>query len=131
MSRSRLLLLLMGLSFILGMVLWLVNSLYRLYIQIAWTSPLLANLLLLLVILLLGLLIAAFIYYFFIPSRRSRKASRRRRAKVPEQKTEAASETLKAVRKQVNQIQDEVAQRALLSRSREIEANLARGNCKS
>jgi small GTP-binding protein len=42
-------------------------------------------------------------------------------------KTEAAGETLKAVRKQVTQIQDEVARQALLSRSREIESILSRG----
>jgi hypothetical protein len=42
-------------------------------------------------------------------------------------KAEAAEETLRAVRQQLEQIQDEVARQALLSRSREIEANLAQG----
>ncbi|MFW6358280.1 MAG: YcjF family protein [Chroococcales cyanobacterium] len=130
MPLPRLIALLVGLSVILGMMLWLVNSIYRLYIQISFTAPLLANLLMLLLIILLGALVVALIYYLNITfSGRSRSSSRQRRlsVRVPEQKTEAASETLKAVRQQVNQIQDEVAKKALISRSREIEANLARG----
>jgi small GTP-binding protein len=43
-------------------------------------------------------------------------------------KTDAATANLNAVRKQVSQIQDEVTRRALLSRSREIETNMARRN---
>jgi hypothetical protein len=108
-------------------MLWLINSLYRLYWQISFTSPLLASLLLLLLIALLGILIGAFVYYLGLFGR-SRKSSRRRLTpKVPVVKTEAASHTLQAVRKQVTQIQDEVSRQALLERSREIEANLARG----
>jgi hypothetical protein len=128
MPLYRLLTLIVGLSLILGLMLWLINSLYNLYFQISFTAPLLANLLLLLVIVLLGMLIFAFIYYVVL-FQRSQKASQRRHQtpKVPVEKTEAAEETLKAVRKQVTQIQDEVAQQALLSRSREIEAILARG----
>ncbi|MGK7871894.1 MAG: YcjF family protein [Xenococcaceae cyanobacterium] len=130
MPLSRLLILIIGLSLILGLILWLVTSLISLYNQIYWTAPLLANLLVFLLIVLLGVLIAAFIYYFNLSSYKgSRKTARQRRlaVKIPEQKTDAASETLKAVRKQVTQIQDKVAQQALLSRSREIEGNLARG----
>lgn len=127
MPLYHLLTLIVGLSLILGLI-WLINSLYNLYFQISFTAPLLANLLLLLVIVLLGMLIFAFIYYVVL-FQRSQKASQRRQRtpKVPVEKTEAAEETLKAVRKQVTQIQDEVAQQALLSRSREIEAILARG----
>lgn len=127
MPLSRLLTLIIGISLILALMLWLINSLYRLYWQISFTSPLLANLLLLLLIALIALLIGAFIYYVGMFGR-SRTTSRRRIApKVPAVKTEAASETLRAVRQQVSQIQDEVARQALLERSREIEANLARG----
>jgi small GTP-binding protein len=131
-TLPRLLILVVGLSLILGLVLWLVNSIYRLYIQIAFTAPLLANLLLLLIVVLLGLLIAAFIYYFHLSNQKSQKRSRKRRltAKVPVQKTEAAEETLKAVRQQVKQIQDKVTKQALLRRSQEIEANWARGELK-
>lgn len=128
MPLPHLLTLIVGLSLILGLMLWLISSFSQLYFQISWTSPLLANLLLLLAIALLGILIFAFIYYVVL-FQRSQGSSRRRRPapKVPEVKTEAAEETLKAVRKQVTQIQDEVARQALLSRSREIETILSRG----
>ncbi|MBD2576799.1 GTP-binding protein [Oscillatoria sp. FACHB-1406] len=130
MSFPRLVALIVGLSVIIGMMLWLVNSIYRLYIQVSFTAPLLGNFLLLLIIVLLGLVIAAFFYYFnLVTGKGTRRGGTKRRPnlKLPEQKTEAASETLKAVRKQVGQIQDRVAQKALLERSREIEASLARG----
>lgn len=131
MPLPRLLTLLIGLSIILGMALWLVNSLYRLYIQVAFTAPLLANLLLLLLILLLGLIVFIFVYYYVLPPKsRRRSASRRLLPKVPQQKHQAAGETLKAVRQQVNQVQDEVARQALLSRSQEIETNLTRREIK-
>jgi len=109
-------------------MLWLIYSLNRLYIDISFTSPLLANLLLLLLIVLLGILIFALIYYGWQFQRAQRRSRRRRRVpKVPVEKTEAATENLKAVRQQVTQIQDEVARQALLSRSREIESILSRG----
>lgn len=131
MAFPRLLLLLVGLSLILGMILWLINSLYRLYIQVAFTAPFLANVLILLIIALLSLLIWAFFYYFDLTNRKAKQRSRPRSAvKLPEQKTEAAEATLNAVRRQVRQIQDKVAQSVLLNKSREIEASLARGNLK-
>ena len=128
MPLPRLLLLIAGLTFILGLILWLVSSFYQLYLQISFTAPLLANLLVLLLIVLLGVLIAAFIYYFGFSFRRDRRQTgQRSQVRVPEQKSEAAQQNLQALRQQVTQIQDEVAQQALFSRSREIEANLARG----
>ena len=128
MPRSRLFTLIIGISLILLLVLWLINSLYGLYIQISWTSPLLANALLLLVIVLLGLLIVGLIYYVGLFGRTSKQPRKRRKApKVPDEKAQAASETLKAVRQQVTQIQDEVARQELLLRSREIETILSRG----
>ncbi len=129
MPLPRLLTIAVGLSLILGLMLWLVNSLYRLYIIVSFTSPILADLLLLLLIALLGMFIAAFLYYLGIFGAVPKNSRSRRRLppKVPVEKTEAASETLRAVRQQVTQIQDEVARQALLERSREIEANLARG----
>ena len=128
MPLPRLLLLIAGLTFILGLILWLVSSFYQLYLQISFTAPLLANLLVLLLIVLLGVLIAAFVYYFGFSFRRDRRQTGHRpQARVPEQKSEAAQANLKALRQQVTQIQDQVAQQALFSRSREIEANLARG----
>jgi len=125
MPLPRLLTLIIGLSIILGLILWLIDSINQLYWSL--NSPLLANLLVLLLIVLLILLITTFIYYVWTFSRPQSSRRRRPTPKVPQQKTEAASETLKAVRQQVQNIQDEVAQQALLSRSREIEATLARG----
>ncbi|MBR8831580.1 MAG: GTPase Era [Chroococcopsis gigantea SAG 12.99] len=131
MNLPRLLVLILGLSLILGMVLWLVNSIYRLYIQIAFTAPLLANLLLLLIIAVLGLLIYLFVYYFYLnpptKSKRGLRPSSRPLIQIPAQKTEAAGETLKAIRQQVQQVQDKVSQQVLFRKSQEIENRKARG----
>jgi uncharacterized protein len=129
MPLSRILILFVGLSLILGLMIWLITGMYRLYIQVSFTAPFLATLLLLLLILLLGLLIGIFVYYFNIAiNKPAQKGSKPRRSSVgiPPQKTEAAQETLKAVRQQVSQIQDRVAKQALLNRSQEIEENLIR-----
>lgn len=127
MPLPRLLTLIIGISLILGLMLWLIDSLYRLYWQISFATPLLANLLLLLLIGILGILIGAFVYYIMLLQRPQKSRQRRPQYQVSAQKTEAASETLKAVRQQVAQIHDEVAQQALRSRAREIEASLSRG----
>lgn len=126
MRFSRLLPLLLAIGVILGMTIWLIDSLMRLFWQLSY-YPLLAQLLILLIVVLLASLIGAIVYYFFVlPHQKPRQ--RRSRPKVPEAKVDAAEETLKAVRKQVAQIQDEVARRELLSRSREIEESLSRGD---
>ena len=133
MPLFRLLSLFLGLSVILGLSIWLVTSLYRLYIQISFTAPLLANLLLLLLIVLIAGLIAGFIYYlnkYSAKGNRRRKRKRTRTVRVPEEKTQAAAQNLKALRKQVEQIQDNITQKALLNRSQQIEANLQRGEVK-
>ncbi|GAB1545348.1 DUF697 domain-containing protein [Scytonema sp. NUACC21] len=131
MSLPRAIALIVGLITILGLSLWLINSLIQLYWQLSWTSPLLGNLLLLLAIVFIGALIAAFVYYILvIQAGEQRQQSRRRQranVPVPDTRPDAASSTLQAVRQQVEQIQDEVSRQALLSKSREIEANLARG----
>ncbi|MGK7941458.1 MAG: DUF697 domain-containing protein [Crocosphaera sp.] len=132
MPLPRLIILIIGLSFILGLIIWLITSIYRLYIQISFTAPLLANFLIFLIMVLLGLLIYAFLYYFnSFSSRQTRRYQKRRPVlKLPEHKTEAAQENLQAIRHQVEQIQDKVAQEALLNRSQEISDNLNRGNLK-
>jgi uncharacterized protein len=132
MPLSRLVTLIIGLIVILAMSLWLIDSLSRLYWQLAYSSPLLGNLLVLLLVILVGALIAAFAYYVVVIKNgdKKRRARERRRvtpAEIPAAKSEAASTTLQAVRQQVSQIQDEVTRQALLSKSKEIEANLARG----
>ena len=127
----RLLILIAGLSLILVLGIWLVISLSRLYIEISYTSSLLANLLLLILIILLGLLIAVFIYYFKFYTNKSKKSRKKNKlrptAKIPEEKAQVATENLKAVKKQLEQIEDRVAQEAFLKRSQEIEESLARG----
>ncbi|NCJ07324.1 DUF697 domain-containing protein [Synechococcales cyanobacterium C] len=122
MGTSRLLILLVGLAIILGLVLWLVSALQGFYGQI--TSPWLANLVLALIIGLLIVLIGAFIYYLWQFRRRPRRA--KVEPQVPVAKTDAATQTLAAVRRQVAQIQDEMTRQALLERSRDIEAGFAR-----
>jgi GTPase SAR1 family protein len=129
MPLPRLITLIVGLSLILGLVIWLINAIFRLYFQVSWTAPFLANLLVLLIIGLLGLLIYAFFYYFNLSTRpKSGKKSGRRNIKLPDQKTETAAANLQAVRRQVQQIQDKVAQEALLRKSQAIQESLHRGN---
>jgi hypothetical protein len=131
MPLSRLLTIILGISLIIGLATWLIASIYGLYSQIAWTSPLLANLLVLFIIALLAVLIGVFCYYFWLspqPTKGKKRNKRQIKVKVPEQKTQAAAENLKAVRRQVKQIQDKVSKQALLNRSQEIQQNLARGN---
>jgi len=130
MPLSRVVTLIVGLIVILALTLWLIDSLSRLYWQLSY-SPLLGNLLLLLLIFLIGGLIAAFVYYVLVLRKGEEKSRRQRQrvtpAQIPAAKSDAASSTLQAVRQQVAQIQDEVTRQALLSRTRDIEAKLARG----
>ncbi len=131
MSTSRLLTLILGFSLILGLIIWLIGSLSWLYSQVSWSAPpLLANLLLFLLIVLIGMVIFAFVYYvrLYLQPSTSRRGPKGKKIKLPARKSEAASKSLKAVKDQVAQIQDEVARRALLTRSREMEASLARGD---
>ncbi len=134
MPLFRIVALFLGLSVILGLSIWLVTSLSHLYMQISFTAPILANLLLLLVIILLGSLIAGYVYYVNNGTRKSSQPKHRqrrtRKVRVPEEKTQAASQNLQALKQQVGQIQDKITQKALLGRSRQIEADLQRGEVK-
>lgn len=132
MPLSRLLPLIIAIVLVLGLMIWLIDAFQRLYWQLSFSSPLLGTLLLLLLIVLLVVLIGAVVYYALVFQGAQKRSQRRqqkfsRTPQIPEAKTEAAEETLRAIKQQVSQIQDEVARQALLSRSREIEANLARG----
>jgi uncharacterized protein len=126
MPLSRLLILFTGLVIILGLALLLIDTLRRFFFEISYISPILAGLLLLLVIILFGLVIFAFFYYANLIAIPGQPRSRLLPT-IPEVKAEAAQETLKAIQQQMAQIQDEVSRQELLERSREIEANLARG----
>lgn len=128
MPLLRLITLIVGLILVLGLMLWLLDSLSRFYWQFCYYSPLLCNVLILLLVVLLVVLIGAVIYYVLVIQGGEKRSRRRRRQpRVPAAKNEAAEETLQAVRQQVGQIQDEVARLALLNRSQEIEAALVRG----
>ena len=139
MPLFRIVALFLGLSVILGLSIWLVTSLSHLYMQISFTAPILANLLLLLVIVLIGAMIGGYIYYVNKYTRkkaRTKKGKRRinkgstNKFKMPEEKTQAAAQNLQALKQQVGQIQDKIAQKALLNRSQQIEADLQRGEVK-
>jgi len=123
MSRSRLLSVLVGIILVLGLMIWLIGSLSQLYYSIAWTSPLLANLLLFLLIGLFVSLVIVLIYYALHFSKPKRKKPL---PAVPVEKVDAARETLRAVQQQIDQIENEVTRQALASRTREIEASLNR-----
>jgi uncharacterized protein len=133
MPLSRVITLIVGISTIFGLMLWLISAFSRLYNEIAWTSPFLANFLIFVLIVLLICFIVLFIYYLgVLPQGKS--SSRRKGDRIlpnlPSGKNEIASETLKAVKKQVAQIQDKVTQSALLEKSKEIESNLTTGRLK-
>ena len=115
-----------GVIFILGMMLWLVDALSRLYYLVALGSPFLANVLLFVLICLLVASIGVLVYYSRLFLRPRKRRNRSRKLKAPKDKTEAAEATLQAVRRQVDTIQDAIARQALLNRSRQIEDDLAR-----
>lgn len=124
MSWSRLVIAIVAIILILGLVVWLVDSLSRFYTAIAWTSPMLGNLFLVLLLLLLVALLGVAGYYTFLFTRPSRQQSSLPQA--PVHRTEAAQESLEAIRQQVAQIQDEVARQVLLQRSQELETAFSR-----
>jgi uncharacterized protein len=128
MRIPRSLTLILGLVVILGLTIWLVSALLGLTQNLQTVSPVMAQVLLGLIIALLLVLVIAFLYYFFwLPARNRRHRPRETAFTLPEERTEAASENLKALRHQLDNIQDEVTRQTLLSRSIEIEQNLQRG----
>lgn len=122
MSRSRLLIIAAGIILALGLVVWLVDSFYRLYASVSLISPWLGNLLLILLLVLLGALVIAIAYYSFL----FLKPRRRSIPQAPVQRPDAARESLDALRQQVAQIQDEVTRQALWERSQQLEASFTR-----
>ncbi len=130
MSRTRLLTLIASIFIGLGLLLWLSNSLLQLYAGLAAISQLLANAVLVIILVLLIGLLSALFYYGYLFLRPAQRQTGRSLPHAPVEKTAAAGETLRAVRQQVDQIQDEVVRQVLRDRSREIEENLARGELK-
>ncbi|MDJ1176265.1 YcjF family protein [Roseofilum capinflatum] len=125
MPLPRLLILIVGITLVLGLMLWFIDALRWFYLQISYTSPLLGTVVLLLIVALLGVLLAGVVYYaWMFQGGKTTKSRSQRVVKVPTEKKEAAAETLKAVRQQMDKIQDRVAREALLERSRQIESSL-------
>jgi uncharacterized protein len=123
MSRSRLLTLILGIILVLGLLIWLLDSLSRIYANIALASPFLANALFIVLLLIVLALIGAIAYYAYLFLR---PKQRRPIPIAPIEKSEAATANLQAVRQQVDQIQDEITRQALLERTLEIEESLSR-----
>lgn len=124
MSRSRVLTFILGIALFLALVLWLVNTLIQLYAGLLPVSPVLARGVVGGVVGLVTLLGVALVYYaglFLRPRRRSPLPQ------APSNKTAAAGESLRAVRQQVEQLEDDIARQVVLERSREIEQQLSRG----
>lgn len=129
MSRSRLALLIGGGIVMLIMMLWLAVTLAQIYASIAPTSPMLAAVLVWAIVSLCVGLIAVVLYAVLGLRRTSaRKRQRRSQIYVPAASSEAAGFSLDAIQQQVQGIEDQIAQEALLERSQEIEAQLARGD---
>ncbi|MDJ1182054.1 YcjF family protein [Roseofilum casamattae] len=129
MPLSRLLILIVGITLILGLMLWLIDTLRWFYLQVSYSSPLLGIVVLLLIIALLGVLLAGVVYYAWLfQGGSNRRGGKAKPIRVPAEKKEAAAETLKAVREQMEGIEDRVAREALLERSRQIEWNLQERN---
>ena len=109
---------------------WSISSIYALYVQVSWTTPWLATPILIGILLLMTIAIASLIYYVGIFQGWWGKSSPTspQVLQVPIEKTAAATANLQAIDLQLQQIQDEVTRQALIAKSREIAANLARGN---
>jgi uncharacterized protein len=130
MRLPRPLILIVGTIVILALMIWLANSLLGLFQNLQGVSPVLAYIIIGLVIALMLVLLGAFIYYFVVlpgQSKRSRRSQPPRPVVLPDERLDVAAENLKALRQQLDQVQDEVSRQALLNRSLEIQQNLQRG----
>jgi uncharacterized protein len=114
----------LGLGVIIVLSLWLVNSIYTLYvaIQIPWLANLVLGGVVALILGAIGLLL----YYGSAFSKRSPKKPKAK-PPVPKDAKNAAELNLATAQNQVVQIQDEVARQSLLEESQQIAENLKRG----
>jgi uncharacterized protein len=115
---------LLGLGVIIVLSLWLVNSIYSLYvaIQIPWLANIVLGGIVALILGAIGLLL----YYGAAFSKRPAKKPKAKQP-VPKDAKDAAELNLATAQQQVVQIQDEVARQALLAESQQIAENLERG----
>lgn len=107
---------------IVTLIIIAIGFLAGLYADVALISPILARILLVILLLVLVVAIAGLIYYSYLFLRPRR---RRWRQPVPRNKAEAADQTLQALQRQAQQIQDEVARQAMLQRSSQLAAEFA------
>jgi uncharacterized protein len=114
----------LGLGIIIVLSIWLVNSIYSLYvaIQIPW----LANMVLAGVVALILGSIGLLLYYGSTFSKRQTKKPKAKPT-IPKDAKDAAELNLATAQQQVVQIQDEVARQALLDESQQIAENLEKG----
>lgn len=127
MTVPRWILVLVGLISILVFTLWVLDGLSRIS-GLLNTYPLLGTILIALAIALILSLIGILLWYLVIaPARSERRRRKAVRPVAPQDKTEAAVQNLEAVRQQLDQIQDDITKQEFLARSKQIEANLARG----
>jgi uncharacterized protein len=113
----------LGLGAIIVLSIWLVNSIYSLYvaIQIPWLANVVLGGILALILGSIGLLL----YYGSAFSKRPSKP--KVKPVIPKDAKDAAELNLATAQQQVVQIQDEVARQALLVESQQIAENLERG----
>jgi uncharacterized protein len=116
---------LLGLGIIIVLSIWLVNSIYSLYvaIQIPWLANAVLGGIGLLILGAIGLLL-----YYGAMFTRGRAGKPKVKPVVPKNVKDAAELNLAAAQQQVVQIQDEVARQALLAESQSIAENLAKGS---
>jgi uncharacterized protein len=114
----------LGLGVIIVLSIWLVNSIYGLYvaIQIPWLANTVLGGIVVLILGAIGLLL----YYGSAFSKRPPKKSKVKQP-IPKDAKDAAELNLATAQQQVVQIQDEVARQALLEESQQIAENLERG----
>ena len=100
------------------------DAMVRIYQTLALLSPGLAKLVLVLLVVLAGAALAAAGYYLWLFLRPGRRSS----LQVPQQRPEAAWVNLAAVQRQVETLQDRVAQQALAAAAADLQATMARGD---
>jgi uncharacterized protein len=118
----------LGLGVIIVLSIWLVNSIYSLYvaIQIPWLANIVLGGIVALILGAIGLLL----YYGSAFSKRPPKKPKVKQPvpkDAPKNDRDAAELNLATAQQQVVQIQDEVARQALLEESQQIAENLERG----
>jgi uncharacterized protein len=114
----------LGLGVIIVLSIWLVNSIYSLYvaIQVPWLANILLSSIVALILGMTGLLL----YYGSAFLQRSPKKPKAK-TPIPKDAKDAAELNLATAQQQVVQIQDEVARQALLEESQQIAENLEKG----